>query len=46
MVFGFGALALKCFDLFEIECKILDFSRPSFYEMAWFIYKEDFQETS
>ena len=27
-VFGFGAPALKCFDLFGIEYKILDFSRP------------------
>ena len=26
--FGFGEAALKCFDLFGIEYKILDFSRP------------------
>ena len=26
--FGLGAPAVKCFDLFGIEYKILDFSRP------------------
>ena len=38
--FGFGAPVLKCFDLFAIEYKILDFSRPYLYEMAWFIYNK------
>ena len=34
------------FFCFVVEYKTLNFFRPKFYKMAWFIYKQDFQETS